>query len=148
MMDIKKIEQILQLFEKSSVATMELEVDEIKIKLEKTSSLSYTQPTVNVMSPVATMNTPVVEEVKEEVKGTWVKAPLVGTYYASSSPENAPYITVGCKVNKGDTLCLIEAMKVMNELKAPRDGVILDIVASNSMMVSYDQPLILIGEAS
>lgn len=147
-MDIKKIEQILQLFEKSSVATMELEVDEIKIKLEKTSSLSYTQPTVNVMSPVATMNTPVVEEVKEEVKGTWVKAPLVGTYYASSSPENAPYITVGCKVNKGDTLCLIEAMKVMNELKAPRDGVILDIVASNSMMVSYDQPLILIGEAS
>ncbi len=148
MMDIKKIEQILQLFEKSSVATMELEVDEIKIKLEKTPSLSYTQPTVNVMSPVATMNTPVVEEVKEEVKGTWVKAPLVGTYYASSSPENAPYITVGCKVNKGDTLCLIEAMKVMNELKAPRDGVILDIVASNSMMVSYDQPLILIGEAS
>lgn len=148
MMDIKKIEQILQLFEKSSVATMELEVDEIKIKLEKTSSLSYTQPTVNVMSPVATMNTPVVEEVKEEVKGTWVKAPLVGTYYASSSPENAPYITVGCKVNKGDTLCLIEAMKVMNELKAPRDGVILDIVASNSMMVSFDQPLILIGEAS
>jgi len=147
-MDIKKIEQILQLFEKSSVATMELEVDEIKIKLEKTSSLSYTQPTVNVMSPVATMNTPVVEEVKEEVKGTWVKAPLVGTYYASSSPENAPYITVGCKVNKGDTLCLIEAMKVMNELKAPRDGVILDIVASNSMMVSFDQPLILIGEAS
>ena len=148
MMDIKKIEQILQLFEKSSVATMELEVDEIKIKLEKTPSLSYTQPTVNVMSPVATMNTPVVEEVKEEVKGTWVKAPLVGTYYASSSPENAPYITVGCKVNKGDTLCLIEAMKVMNELKAPRDGVILDIVASNSMMVSFDQPLILIGEAS
>ncbi len=148
MMDIKKIEQILQLFEKSSVATMELEVDEIKIKLEKTSSLSYTQPTVNVMSPVATMNTPVVEEVKEEVKGTWVKAPLVGTYYASSSPENAPYITVGCKVNKGDTLCLIEAMKVMNELKAPHDGVILDIVASNSMMVSYDQPLILIGAAS
>jgi len=147
-MDIKKIEQILQLFEKSSVATMELEVDEIKIKLEKTPSLSYTQPTVNVMSPVATMNTPVVEEVKEEVKGTWVKAPLVGTYYASSSPENAPYITVGCKVNKGDTLCLIEAMKVMNELKAPRDGVILDIVASNSMMVSFDQPLILIGEAS
>ena len=147
-MDIKKIEQILQLFEKSSVATMELEVDEIKIKLEKTSSLSYTQPTVNVMSPVATMNTPVVEEVKEEVKGTWVKAPLVGTYYTSSSPENAPYITVGCKVNKGDTLCLIEAMKVMNELKAPRDGVILDIVASNSMMVSFDQPLILIGEAS
>lgn len=147
-MDIKKIGQILQLFEKSSVATMELEVDEFKIKLEKTPSLSYTQPTVNVMSPVATMNTPVVEEVKEEVKGTWVKAPLVGTYYASSSPENAPYITVGCKVNKGDTLCLIEAMKVMNELKAPRDGVILDIVASNSMMVSYDQPLILIGEAS
>ncbi len=147
-MDIKKIEQILQLFEKSSVATMELEVDEIKIKLEKTSSLSYTQPTVNVMNPVATMNTSVVEEVKEEIKGTWVNAPLVGTYYASSSPENAPYITVGCKVNKGDTLCLIEAMKVMNELKAPRDGVILDIVASNSMMVSYDQPLILIGEAS
>ena len=147
-MDIKKIEQILQLFEKSSVATMELEVDEIKIKLEKTSSLSYTQPTVNVMNPVATMNMPVVEEVKEEVKGTWVKAPLVGTYYASSSPENAPYVTVGCKVNKGDTLCLIEAMKVMNELKAPHDGVILDIVASNSMMVSYDQPLILIGAAS
>lgn len=148
MMDIKKIEQILQLFEKSSVATMELEVDEIKIKLEKTSSLSYTQPTVNVMNPVATMNMPVVEEVKEEVKGTWVKAPLVGTYYASSSPENAPYVTVGCKVNKGDTLCLIEAMKVMNELKAPHDGVILDIVASNSMMVSYDQPLILIGATS
>lgn len=147
-MDIKKIEQILQLFEKSSVATMELEVDEIKIKLGKTSSLSYTQPTVSVMSPVATVNTPVVEEVKEEAKGTWVKAPLVGTYYASSSPESAPYISVGSKVSKGDTLCLIEAMKVMNEIKAPCDGVIVDIVASNSMMVAYDQPLVLIGEAS
>ena len=73
-----------------------------------------------------------------------MKAPLVGVFYEASSPEQDPYVKVGSRVSKGDTLCLIEAMKMMNEVAAPKDGVVKEILVENGDMVEYDAPLFII----
>lgn len=77
---------------------------------------------------------------------TDVKAPLVGTFYAAPSPDAAPYVSVGQKVQKGDVLCIVEAMKNMNEIECPCDGTVVDILASNGELVEFNQVLIQIGE--
>ncbi len=77
---------------------------------------------------------------------TSVKAPLVGTFYAAPSPDAAPYVSVGQKVQKGDVLCIVEAMKNMNEIECPCDGTVVDILASNGELVEFNQVLIQIGE--
>ena len=77
---------------------------------------------------------------------TDVKAPLVGTFYAAPSPDAAPYVSVGQKVKKGDVLCIVEAMKNMNEIECPCDGTVVDILASNGELVEFNQVLIQIGE--
>ena len=74
-------------------------------------------------------------------KGTAVKSPIVGVFYAAPSPEDAPYVTVGSQVKKGDVLCLVEAMKLMNEITAEQDGVIKEICVENAEVVEYGQPL-------
>jgi acetyl-CoA carboxylase biotin carboxyl carrier protein len=93
------------------------------------------------------MTSPHVVEQAETTKGTVVKAPLVGTFYSAANPQSAPFVSVGDLVTAGTVLCLIEAMKVMNEIKAPVDGVVLEILGRNGEMVAYDQPLIRLGDA-
>ena len=78
--------------------------------------------------------------------GNWVKAPLVGTFYTKANPDAKPYITVGQSVKKGQVLCLIEAMKVMNEIKADCNGVIKEIKGVDGKMVEFNQDIILIEE--
>lgn len=86
------------------------------------------------------------KEPQSDVLGYEVKSPLVGTFYASSSPDAKAYVQVGDHVSKGTTLCIIEAMKVMNEIKAPVDGVIQKILVQTNDMVEYDQVLMTIEE--
>lgn len=76
----------------------------------------------------------------------YAKAPLVGIFYASASPDKEPFVRVGSKIKKGDSLCLIEAMKMMSEVKSEKDGVIQEILVKNGDMVEYDQPLFRIQE--
>ena len=79
---------------------------------------------------------------KVEIKsGNLVKAPIVGTFYQSSGPDKPPFVKVGDKVKEGDLLCIIEAMKIMNEIKSPYSGEIVEILVSNDNMVEYNQPL-------
>ena len=78
--------------------------------------------------------------------GEWIKAPFVGTFYAAPGEKEPPYITVGQKVKEGDVLCILEAMKVMNEIKSNKSGTVLEIKAKNGVMVEFDEELILIGE--
>ena len=146
-MDTKKIEEIIAVFEQSSLTKMELDVDDMKIKMEKEAQASTTQefrePTKQIQSKP--------EEVKEEskpekAKGYWVKAPIVGTFYSSRAVGVAPFVQIGQTVKKGDVLCIIEAMKVMNEIHSPVDGVIAEILVTNESMVEYNQDLIRIGE--
>ena len=82
----------------------------------------------------------------KESTGTPVKSPIVGVFYGASSPESDPYVTVGKTVKKGDIMCIIEAMKGMNEIKAPCDGTVTSILVENEALVEYDQALMVIEE--
>ena len=86
------------------------------------------------------MVTNAVDNLKEEKLNT-VNSPMVGTFYASASPESKPFVTIGQSVKKGDTLCILEAMKMMNQVQAESDGKIVDILVDNAEPVEFDQPL-------
>lgn len=142
-MDTTKIKQIIALFEESSVAKMDLEIDDIKISLEKPKAeVSYVQA-----APVAAaaITAPSLEVQKEsQVVGEAIKSPLVGTYYAAPAEGEDTFVSVGKKVKQGDTLCIVEAMKVMNEIKAEKDGTIVDISVKNGDMIQFDDVLMYI----
>ena len=86
------------------------------------------------------MGTNAVDDLKEEKCNT-VNSPMVGTFYASASPESKPFVTIGQSVKKGDTLCILEAMKMMNQVQAESDGKIVEILVDNAEPVEFDQPL-------
>ena len=145
-MTIELVKQLITEFEDSKVFKMKVEIDDIKLELEK----EGTQQVVTTVAaaPVAPVSAPVSPETNEPVvpplKGTPVKSPLVGVFYPSSSPEADPYVRVGDHVTKGQVLCIVEAMKVMNEIKAPIDGTVTSIFASNEDLVEYDQTIMII----
>ena len=153
-MDTKIIKQVIDIFEHSDVHKLEVEDKEIKIKLEKENHNIVTSiPSAAVQeSTFAAQNNSmdIVENVnaeeKEEDKGNWIKSPLVGTFYSKPNENSNEYVSVGDSVKKGDTLCIIEAMKVMNEIKAPSSGTVLKINKTDGEMVQFDDDLVLIGE--
>ena len=126
-MKLDFIKQIMSEFDQSNVTKMKVEIDDLKIELEKENKM------------VAEVNT-------KEPTGTPVKSPIVGVFYSANSPESDPYVTVGKTVKKGDIVCIIEAMKVMNEIKAPCDGTVTSILVENEALVEYDQALMVIEE--
>ena len=151
-MKIDLVKQLISEFENSEVFKMKVEMEDVKLELEK----APVAPVNVVSAPVAT---PVVQapvnqvapveakvEAKEEpvVSGTPVKSPIVGVFYAASSPTAKPYVEVGSKVKAGQVLCIVEAMKVMNEIKAPIDGTVTAIMANTEGLVEYDQVLMII----
>lgn len=138
-MDTKQFETILALFEKSSVYEMELESETFKLKLKRKTVVH--EASVNPVSQKAA------QAILSEDNVYWVKAPLVGTYFHSANPDAKPYVEIGQNVKAGQIICLIEAMKVMNEIKADRSGVIQEIKAINGKMVEYNQALVRIGDA-
>ncbi len=142
-MDYKQLQKIIKIFEESSVTYMDLEVDDIKIKLDKRDNKVQQMPIFpqNIEKTEAKS-----EDVKEEVQGEIVKSPLVGTFHQAQSQGQAPYVTLGSKVKAGQTLCIIEAMKVMNEIKAPNNGVIKEISVKEGQIVEFGTKLFVIGE--
>lgn len=137
-MKLDDVEKIIKMFEKSTVNSIDLEIDNIKIKLEKGN-------TVVVQNAMPVQNQAKPEEVAEDT-GTIIKSPLVGTFHQAPAPDEDPFVTVGAKVKKGEKLCIIEAMKVMNEINAPCDGVVLEINVAEGDMVEFDQKLFVIGD--
>lgn len=137
-MNTSDIEKIIKIFEGANISHLDLEIDNIKIKLDKKEMVVAT-------APVATIS-PVVEEVVASPAGEVVTSPLVGTYYQAPSSDAEAFVKVGSRVSKGDKLCIIEAMKVMNEITAPCDGVVKKIYIENEKMVEYGQKLFVIGE--
>lgn len=140
-MDYKQIQDIIKGFENSNITTLELEMDSLKLKLIKQVE---TEDRVVVTNPHREAKK-VVEPVQEVNNDYAVKSPLVGTYYASASPSEPPFVQVGQTVKKGDTLCIIEAMKIMNEITAPIDGTITDIQVENGAVIGFDQVILTIG---
>ena len=139
-MNIQDIYQLMDRFEVSSMAELNLEMEGVKVAFKKgglVSEVSTAAPAALVAAPVVLQET----EEKQVVSGTVVEAPLVGTFYAAPSPEEPPFVTVGSEVKKGDVVGIIEAMKLMNEITAPCDGVIEAINVENGQMVEYHQVL-------
>lgn len=139
-MKLDFIKQIMSEFDQSNVTKMKVEIDDLKIELEKESEKA------EYVKPVEKEKKVVVEEPIKPMQttGTPVKSPIVGVFYSASSPESEAYVTVGKNVKKGDIVCIIEAMKVMNEIKAPCDGTVTSILVENEALVEYDQALMVI----
>ena len=147
-MDTKVIKEIIDIFEGSKVHKLEIEDEEMKIKLEKEENkiiCENIQPRqTNFASNV---QQELVNEVKEESEqGNWVKSPIVGTFYSKPNENAQSYVSVGDMVKEGDVLCIIEAMKVMNEIKSPFSGKVVKIGKNDGDMVEFDENLICIGD--
>ena len=150
-MDIKLVKELINEFKDSDLTKVKLKNDEFEIEIERTVQVMPQVIPQTVTHPVPTtqqvattqinIETPV--EVKSE-GGYEIKAPMVGTFYASSAPDKPAFVSVGSKVKKGDTICIIEAMKLMNEVEADRDGEVVEILVENEEMVEFDQPLFII----
>lgn len=139
-MKLDFIKQIMSEFDQSNVTKMKVEIDDLKIELEKESEkVEYVKPVEKEKEVFE--DKPIKQE---QATGTAVKSPIVGVFYSASSPESEPYVTVGKNVKKGDIVCIIEAMKVMNEIKAPCDGTVTSILVENEALVEYDQALMVI----
>ena len=133
------IEKLAKIIADNGLTEISLEDGEQAITIRKD------LPEVNmVASAPAAM--PAAEAKPAEAKGKAITSPMVGTFYAASSPEAAPFVEVGSTVNVGDVVCIIEAMKVMNEIKAPCDGTVTSILVENEALVEYDQALMVIEE--
>ncbi|MEC9485084.1 MAG: acetyl-CoA carboxylase biotin carboxyl carrier protein [Candidatus Izemoplasma sp.] len=145
-MDLRQIKNILKEFENSKVHKLELSNDEFSLKLEKegktnnniTSSLT---PAANT-AVVSEQTTTAAPKAEEENTNVLVKAPLVGTFYNSPSPDSSPFVSLNQTVSEGDTLCIVEAMKVMNEITAPVSGKVVKIHATDATMVEYGEVLL------
>ena len=148
-MDLRQIKNLMKEFEDSKIHKLEITDKEFSIKLEKEELKTFAEtpsfPTHGVVTSVAA---PVEKERVEEevVENIQVKAPLVGTYYESPSPDAGPFVRVNQEVKKGDTLFIVEAMKVMNEITAPVSGTVTKINISDAAMVEFGQVVMEIKE--
>ena len=156
-MDLKDIKAIIDLMRKNSVSEFELEKQDFKIRLKRGTNggnssgnydeapaVTYVQPPMAIAAAAVTAAAPVAAPATNEVE---IKSPMIGTFYRAPSPESAPYIEVGAEVNVDTVVCIIEAMKVMNEIKAEAKGVITQVLVENAKPVEFGQPLFKIRPA-
>lgn len=156
-MDLKLIKNIIDLISKSDVNEVSIEEGDFKISVKKSADIKegaqivyhsappaqgYTPVAQSAPAPVAAIATSPVPEAKSS--HVPIKSPMVGTFYSASSPESPAFVSVGQKVAKGDALCIIEAMKIMNEVVSEQSGTVVKILVENATPVEFDQPLFLI----
>ena len=145
-MDLKDIKAIIDLMKKNSISEFELERQDFKIKLKRGGAqvVQYDEPAVVAAIPAnpALSAIPLTTTPSPAVGGDLeIKSPMIGTFYRAPSPESANYVEVGSEVNADTVVCIIEAMKVMNEIKAEVRGVITDILIDNAKPVEFGQPI-------
>ena len=149
-MDLRQVKNLMKEFEDSKIHKLEIQDKDFTIKLEKEQVQTFSETpsltaTKVVATPVVTTNVVEKDEIEKSLN-ILVKAPLVGTYYESPSPDASSFVRVGQKVQKGDTLFIVEAMKVMNEITAPVSGTIDKISVSDASMVEFGQVVMEIRE--
>lgn len=155
-MDLRKLKTLIDLVQNSGISELEISEGEEKIRIAK--HLAAPPSTTMVSMPMAASapmpmmgaaapapSSAPVEAAPAEPAGHQVKAPMVGTFYRAGSPGAAAFVEVGQAVKKGETLCIIEAMKLMNEIESDADGVVKAILVENGQPVEFDQPLFVIG---
>ena len=154
-MDIRKIKKLIELLEESGIAELEIKEGEESVRISRQSSAA-----MQTVAPAATQVAaapatapapvpaapppPIAGEPVESIKGHQVKSPMVGTFYAAASPTSGPFVTQGQQVSVGDTLCIIEAMKMMNQIEADKAGKIRSILVEDGAPVEFDQVLFII----
>jgi acetyl-CoA carboxylase biotin carboxyl carrier protein len=151
-MDLRKLKTLIDLVSESNISELEITETEGKVRIVKgggAAPVQYVQtlaappaaaPVAGAAAPAAA-SAPAVEAAPA---GHAVKSPMVGTFYRSSSPGAAAFVEIGSKVNEGDTICIIEAMKILNEIEADKSGTITQILGENGQAVEYGQPLFII----
>ncbi|TDM55424.1 acetyl-CoA carboxylase biotin carboxyl carrier protein [Aliivibrio fischeri] len=155
-MDIRKIKKLIELVEESGIAELEIAEGEESVRISRaTAPIAQVAPVQTVAAPAAPVaapapvaSAPAVEapavEAPAEVAGHTVRSPMVGTFYGAPSPDAKPFVKVGQQVTAGDTLCIVEAMKMMNQIEADKSGVVTAILLEDGQPVEFDQPLVII----
>jgi acetyl-CoA carboxylase biotin carboxyl carrier protein len=149
-MDLRKLKTLIDLVSDSNVSELEITEAEGKVRIVK--SMGVAAPVaMQQVAPVAMVAAPVPAAVVADVPaapavpaGHAVKSPMVGTFYRSSSPGAAPFIQIGSVVKEGDTLCIIEGMKILNEIESDKAGTVTQILCENGQAVEYGQPLFIV----
>src|SRR3954468_5347718 len=150
-MDLRKVKTLIELVESSGIGELEIQEGEERIRI--TRSPPAAAPTVMVATPMTTHAMPSAEPAllapaaapPPQPEGHVVKSPMVGTFYRAASPDAKAFVEVGDAVQAGDPLCIIEAMKLMNEIEADEAGVVKEILAENGQPVEFGQPLVILG---
>ncbi len=157
-MDLRKLKTLIELVQDSGIAELEITEGEERVRIVHGSQRPLVAAAAPVSAPVAAVVAPAPVAVAAPVAaidpgaealaildGHVVKSPMVGTFYRSASPGSKAFVDIGSSVKKGDTICIIEAMKLMNEIEADQDGVVKAILIENGQPVEYGEPLIVLG---
>jgi len=156
-MDLRKLKKLIDLVEASGISELELTEGEEKVKISRNNGVSY-QPQLAQVQPQLAQAQPQLAQVQPQsintdeieiplavVDGDSINSPMVGSFYRAASPDSAPFVEVGSTVKKGDVLCIIEAMKLLNEIESEHDGIIKKILLENGQPVEFGEPLFIIG---
>ena len=146
-MDIRKIKKLIDLIEESDIAEIEISEGEESVRISRYSSAAPMQlaaPVAVAAAAAPAASAPAAAPAEEKISGHAVKSPMVGTFYRSASPGSAAFVEVGQSVSVGQTLCIIEAMKILNQIESDKSGKIKQILVENAHPVEYGQPLFII----
>jgi acetyl-CoA carboxylase biotin carboxyl carrier protein len=151
-MDLRKLKTLIELVETSGIAELEIQEGEERVRITRATASAAQSVTVQTAQHAAAANPPVAlpatgataETPPAEPEGHHVKSPMVGTFYRSATPGSKPFVEIGDTVEEGATLCIIEAMKLMNEIESDKAGVVKAILTENGQPVEFGQPLFLI----
>lgn len=151
-MDLRKLKTLIDLVSESNVSELEITEAEGKVRIVKSAPMSAAAPVTYSMAPapVAPAVVPVAETAPAvaaapaEAVGHTVKSPMVGTFYRASSPGAKPFVEIGDTIKEGETICIVEAMKILNEIEADKSGTVTKILVDNGQAVEYGQPLYVI----
>jgi acetyl-CoA carboxylase biotin carboxyl carrier protein len=151
-MDLRKLKKLIDLVQESGIAELEITEGEEKVKIVKGGAVSVSQPPpapapapMPAQPPAGGAPAPAGSQPQAGQEGHVVKAPMVGTFYRSPSPDAKAFIEVGQPIKEGQTICIIEAMKLMNEIESDASGVVKAILVENGQPVEYGQPLFIVG---
>jgi acetyl-CoA carboxylase biotin carboxyl carrier protein len=149
-MDIRKVKKLIELLEESGIAEIEIKEGEESVRISRNSANAPMMPMQYAAAPAPMPSAPApsaAESTNTEssiVSGHQVKSPMVGTFYEASSPGATPFTEVGKQVKEGDVLCIIEAMKMLNQIESDKSGTVKAVLAKNGQPVEFDQPLFVI----
>ena len=144
-MDIRKVKKLIEMLENSNLEEIEIQEGEESVRLVKSNHRTQTAIPQSIVLPQENSSQAAIEDIETEeeikIEGNSINSPMVGTFYASASPGAKPFISVGDLIAEGDVVCIVEAMKMMNEIKSEFSGTVLSVNVENSEPVEYGQSL-------